>query len=147
MSKNPISLSLVLTQGLSIIYIFMTGPVIIQNYLLIAVEVIALILGLWSVSIIAYKSKIHATAEVPLGAKLVVDGPYSFIRHPMYASLLLFTLSLVVNSFTFLRLIFWIILLLDLLLKLEYEEQLLEKHFHAYKEYKKRTKKLIPYIY
>jgi protein-S-isoprenylcysteine O-methyltransferase Ste14 len=147
MSKNPMSLSLVLIQGLSIIYIFMTGPVIIQNPFLIIFEVIALILGVWSVSIMIYKSKIHVTPEVAVGAKLVESGPYKFIRHPMYSALLLLTLAFIINLFTWERLFFWIILFLDLMLKITYEEQILERHFHGYKEYSKKTKKLIPQIY
>jgi len=147
MSKNPMSLLLVLIQGLSIIYIFLSGPVLVQNSLLIIFEIIALILGGWAISVIFYKSKIHITPEVPAGAKLVTSGPYALIRHPMYSSLLLLTLVLVINLFTWQRLIFWIILLLDLTIKLTYEEQVLEKHFHEYKDYQKKTKKIIPRIY
>jgi len=141
------SLSLVLIQGLSIIYIFISGPVVIQNPVLIIFEIIALILGGWAVSIIIYKSKIHVTPEVPIGANLVTKGPYALIRHPMYTSLLLLTLVLIVNLFTWQRLIFWVILLLDLMIKLNYEEKILEKHFHGYRDYQKKTKKLIPRIY
>jgi protein-S-isoprenylcysteine O-methyltransferase Ste14 len=54
---------------------------------------------------------------------------------------------MIINFFSWVRLVFWLILLIDFMLKISLEEQILEKHFHGYKAYQKRTKKLIPGIY
>jgi len=39
------------------------------------------------------------------------------------------------------------LLLVSFLLKLNYEEKILKKHFKEYVDYQKRTKKLIPFAY
>jgi protein-S-isoprenylcysteine O-methyltransferase Ste14 len=147
MSKNPVSLLLVFVQGLAIISIFMTGPVIVQNPVLIILEAFAFILMIWSVVLMTLKSKIQATPEIATGAKLLEKGPYAYIRHPMYSGGLLFTLTMIINFFSWVRLVFWLILLIDFMLKISLEEQILEKHFHGYKAYQRKTKKLIPGIY
>ncbi|MCL4415823.1 MAG: isoprenylcysteine carboxylmethyltransferase family protein [Actinobacteria bacterium] len=147
MSRNPLSLSLVMVQGLSIIFIFLTGPVLLENFFLFILEIAALALGAWSVLTMSHKSRVSITPEVAPGGKLITEGPYTHIRHPMYTSLLILTLILVINFFTWQRLVFWIILLIDLIIKLHYEESVLEKHFYNYQEYQQKTKKLIPFIY
>lgn len=147
MSKNPLSLSLVLVQSLSIIFIFLTGPVLMENIFLFLIEVFALLLGLWAILVVSHKSKIQISPEVAPGSKLVTEGPYKKIRHPMYSALLLLTLVLVLNSFTWQRMIFWIILFIDLLVKIHYEENILERYFNGYKDYQKNTFKIIPFIY
>lgn len=80
-------------------------------------------------------------------ARLITRGPYRWIRHPMYAGVLLATLALVVNTWTASRAVVWLILLGDLLLKLEYEESLLNRRFSEYAKYRQRTRRLIPFVY
>lgn len=92
-------------------------------------------------------SKLSPMPEVKKHAKLITNGPYEILRHPMYSAILLITGSLVLEFFTLLRLIAFILLSGILLYKLRYEERLLERHFPEYKTYKKKTSRLIPYVY
>jgi len=80
-------------------------------------------------------------------SRLVKSGPYKLIRHPMYASVLLVTLLLLINHFTFLRAGFWVVLFIDLHLKLSYEENLLLEIYPEYSDYKRTTKRIVPFIY
>jgi protein-S-isoprenylcysteine O-methyltransferase Ste14 len=64
----------------------------------------------------------------------------------MYTALLLLMLALVCEEFTYWRGLMWVVLLVDLFLKLRYEEVLLVKTFPEYAEYQQRTHKLIPWI-
>lgn len=146
MSKNPTSLLLVMVQALSLTVIFLSGPVIPGNPFAFILLILSALPGFWALWTMR-KSRFQITAEVNTAAKLIKNGPYHYIRHPMYSSLLVFTLILVINHFTFIRLLSWLILFFDLFIKLHYEESLLEKHFHQYKEYEKQTKKLIPGVY
>ncbi len=93
------------------------------------------------------KSKLRVTPDVASGATLVTSGIYQYIRHPMYTGLLLCCLSLIIANTTQFRILIFGILVIDLLYKLTYEEQLLQKHFPTYKEYMKHTKRLIPFVY
>ncbi|MFI5264772.1 MAG: methyltransferase family protein [Candidatus Kapaibacterium sp.] len=80
-------------------------------------------------------------------AKLVMKGPYAFIRHPMYAAVLIAMLGIAINIETWLAYGVWIILFVDLLVKMRFEERLLREKFSEYPEYIKRTKKVLPWIW
>jgi len=89
-----------------------------------------------------------ATLEVIPGHKLITHGPYGRIRHPMYtaSALFMFSTGLVATD--------WIILLVSALTliivwkRIDNEERLLIEHFgEAYREYMKRTRRLLPRIH
>ena len=80
-------------------------------------------------------------------AEMVLHGPYRYIRHPMYTSVLLTTLALIAGDFSAARLVVWVLMAADLIVKLEYEEKLLLARFPAYEAYRQRTKRLIPFLY
>ncbi|MCK9196162.1 MAG: hypothetical protein M0P16_04195, partial [Syntrophales bacterium] len=73
-------------------------------------------------------------------------GPYRFIRHPMYASVLLTIWALIIDRSTLLSLIVGLILMADLMIKMLYEEGILKRHFRDYPAYMERTKRIIPFI-
>jgi protein-S-isoprenylcysteine O-methyltransferase Ste14 len=65
----------------------------------------------------------------------------------MYIAQIIAILPLVIDYFSWYRLAALAILLIDLLVKIEYEEKQLIAHFPEYAEYQKKTKKIIPAIY
>jgi protein-S-isoprenylcysteine O-methyltransferase Ste14 len=79
--------------------------------------------------------------------RLVTSGPYRFIRHPMYTSVLLMMISFVVQAPSLETIILWLLLLTVLLAKIRIEERLIPLHFPEYILYQQRTWKLIPLIY
>lgn len=109
-------------------------------------EILGLGLGVWAIAAMR-PGKFNIVPDVISGGRLVVRGPYRYVRHPMYAGLLLVTLPLLIDTFTILRLSVWILLCADLLLKLTYEEKLLATHFPDYVLYQKETKRLIPGVW
>jgi len=136
----------VLVQFICLGLIAMTGPLIASNPVLLAAELLGILLGLWAVWVMRI-GNFNVTPTVKTGATLVEAGPYRFIRHPMYASLLLVTLPLVLDHFSMLRLAIWIVLLVDLVLKLRHEERLLASEVEGYSGYMSRSKKLLPLIF
>jgi protein-S-isoprenylcysteine O-methyltransferase Ste14 len=137
---------LVLIQFACLIGIAVTGPLIARHPIWLTVEVAALGLALWAFLAMRV-SKLNVTPDVRRGAVLVRAGPYRFIRHPMYSSLLIGSLALVLDDFTPLRGVVWLILLADIVVKLSYEERLLSEAFADYAEYRRETKRLVPWIY
>jgi protein-S-isoprenylcysteine O-methyltransferase Ste14 len=80
--------------------------------------------------------------------KLVKHGVYRSVRHPIYLAALLYTMGtpLIFSSvFSFLVILGFIPCILY---RIEVEEKMLIQEFgNEYLEYKKHTKKLIPYVY
>lgn len=79
---------------------------------------------------------------------LVTSGVYALARHPMYGALVLAALGWAAISGDGLRFVMSGVLFLVLDRKSNFEEQALTKrHGKEYEEYKRSSKKLIPWIY
>ena len=144
--SNLKSIIFVLIQFLSLALIALTGPVLARSTFLLVVELAGIALGVWAVLSMRI-GNFNITPEPLNWSKLVVDGPYQLIRHPMYLALLLTTMPLVISEFTLIRAVLWLILLVGLLLKLNYEEGLLKDELKGYREYAGASWKLIPFLY
>lgn len=106
----------------------------------------SLTLLVWSLLTMS-TSKLKIFPEPHRAASLVTSGPYKFIRHPMYTSVLFGSAGLVAMNFSWIRLAFFIILLIVLIYKLRFEEKLLSEKFESYKQYSDSTFRLVPFIY
>jgi len=147
MSRNPKSLVLVFAQAFLLLYLFLSGPVVPTNSISFILEALGVGLGLWSVWTMRITA-IQITADVAPDSNLVTDGPFEFIRHPMYFGVILVAIGLLLNSVGMMRSIAVILLTFDLVIKANYEELLLVKYFKkGYEDYQKKTKKIIPFIY
>lgn len=93
------------------------------------------------------KTKFQILPGINHGGKLITSGPYKYVRHPMYLSVLLICISLVLDSFTPWKLMTLIMLIVVTIKKIEYEERLLATHFEKYADYKRKTPGLIPLIH
>jgi protein-S-isoprenylcysteine O-methyltransferase Ste14 len=81
---------------------------------------------------------------LPEARRLVVTGPYHFVRHPLYATEMICMLGLVIQ-FTFWPAV--TVFLMQLVIQLErmrIEEQLLSNTFPEYEIYASNTARLIP---
>lgn len=140
------SLLFVFLQFSALGLIAITGSLIPSNAWLLTIELAGILLGVWAVVSIGIFN-FNITPDVKNGSRLVTNGPYALIRHPMYTALLITTLPLLINTFNWFRLVLWITLLITLLFKLEYEEKLLSQMFTEYSHYKKTTYRLLPFLY
>jgi protein-S-isoprenylcysteine O-methyltransferase Ste14 len=137
---------LVAIQMAMLLLIALTGPWIARQPLWLLLEVLGLGLGIWAIGAMRL-GNFNIVPDIKPASRLVRRGPYGWIRHPMYTALLLVALALVLEAFSLLRLLLWLILLADLLVKLHYEEALLTAHFADYAAYQQRTHRLLPGIY
>jgi protein-S-isoprenylcysteine O-methyltransferase Ste14 len=80
--------------------------------------------------------------------KLITNGPYGLIRHPIYLSEIIFSFSIPMILDSLYGLLLPLISIPLLLYRIRFEERALVSRFgKEYLEYSCRTKKLIPYIY
>jgi len=136
----------VAVQFLCLAYLLYSGPRFATNYWLLALEVFGVLLGvvaIWQMRIGNFN-----VAPIPKeNGVLVSHGIYALIRHPMYLAQLLVVGALVMEFYRLDRLIVLLVLVLNLVMKLHFEEKRLLTHFDAYGAYTKRTWRLIPLIY
>jgi len=86
--------------------------------------------------------------EVKQNAVFISNGPYRLIRNPMYTGLLIFFGISVFTNFNYLRLSVLTVLTIVLLMKIFMEERFLSERFEKeYLDYKKKTYRLIPFIF
>lgn len=144
MSKR--SLILVVLQFSSFLFFAIDGALFVNNFLFLF-QLMGLALGLWG--IISMKiGNFNVQPEVKKNALFISKGPYKIIRNPMYTGILIFFGFTLFAKFSYLRLLIYLILTITLLLKLMDEEKFLTERFkYVYLAYKKKTFRLIPFIY
>ena len=81
---------------------------------------------------------------LPEARRLVVTGPYRFVRHPLYATEMICMLGLVIQFTLWPAMIVFLIQLLIQLERMRIEEQLLNRTFPEYERYASNTARLIP---
>jgi protein-S-isoprenylcysteine O-methyltransferase Ste14 len=79
--------------------------------------------------------------------KLVTQGAYQFMRHPIYTAIGLFAGAGVAAHFSVLNAILAGLVLLALLARVVCEEFCLQKQFPEYADYAKRTARFIPFVF
>ena len=85
--------------------------------------------------------------DIKQNCKLITTGVYKYIRHPMYFSVIFGMFGIMIAFFSLRELILYIILIIVMITKLNYEESLWCNYTKEYIKYKNKTKKLIPFIY
>jgi protein-S-isoprenylcysteine O-methyltransferase Ste14 len=137
---------LFLIQYLSLFMLIVTGPLFPSSLPLLIFYIAGWILGIWSILAMGLGNINAGPDPLPEG-RLVSRGPYAVIRHPMYAAILLVFIPLLLDHFTIPRLFILMLLIINLLLKIRYEEKQMNlSHCKKYSEYSASTWQLIPYV-
>lgn len=80
--------------------------------------------------------------------ELVTAGPYRFVRHPIYASMILMFIGTILFYGVLFISVFFLIAAVNFIFRTKQEEKIMKKLFgERYLDYMKRTKRLIPWIY
>jgi len=112
----------------------------------IAIAILGFALGGYSILVMKL-GNFHVLPRPVSRSELVSRGPYKYIRHPMYTSVLVVAAALIAGDFSLIKLGIGILLTFCLILKLEYEENLFVQRFPEYDAYRKITKRVIPFLW
>jgi protein-S-isoprenylcysteine O-methyltransferase Ste14 len=124
---------------------FVFQPTLPVQMIGIAVLALALIIKVWSFWVFRTW---RLFPHIDPGHQLVTSGPYSVVRHPLYFAfqLLFFGSFLIAPTLGFMIQVILNFLAHDF--RCRVEEQILIKAFgNAYKQYKQRTQRLLPWVY
>ena len=104
------------------------------------------LVGLWAI-MHNRVDNFNIRPDLKEGCELITTGPYHFVRHPMYTSVILMTLALAVATPIYIEWSSLALLIVVLALKAVREERLWCEGSAEYKAYMKATKRFIPLIY
>jgi protein-S-isoprenylcysteine O-methyltransferase Ste14 len=135
--------------GLLILQAAVAAPRILQGILPVGALLVAgtaLALAVWTLLHNRLGNfNIHPTPKV--SGVLVTKGPYRWIRHPMYTSLLLGAGALASMSSPVTGWLAWSALAVVLLLKSTFEERWLCEHYPDYAAYRLVSKRFVPWLF
>jgi protein-S-isoprenylcysteine O-methyltransferase Ste14 len=109
--------------------------------------VVGYLLMAWALITLGRNYQLGGSAPRPED-KMISDGPYSLIRHPMYTAVLSISLGMafLIQSGAFLGVFFIYLALITPLIVME-ENVLRKTYDEQYRVYQQKTRKLIPFIY
>ncbi|MEO1938727.1 MAG: isoprenylcysteine carboxylmethyltransferase family protein [Sulfurimonas sp.] len=85
--------------------------------------------------------------DIKEGCSLVTTGIYAYVRHPMYLSVLLMMFGFVLLYPLYYEIVLYLFLIIVIVSKMLYEERLWSCHDEKYLKYKRRVKRLIPFLF
>lgn len=143
---SPASLVLVGLQSLLILLLLVVTPWRSLVPPLLLFPGAGALLGGWAIAVMNVHH-LRIFPEPHPGARLVTWGPYRWIRHPMYTSLLIFFLPAWLAPDAAMNVGLWIALHGVLVLKVLREERLLAGRFPEYADYQRRSWRLWPDVW
>jgi len=78
---------------------------------------------------------------------LITNGPYQFIRHPMYTSLIVMMCGIALYNYHWLNAVGVMFVVFAVINKANIEEKLLLMKFREYAHYQQISDRFIPYLY
>jgi len=149
---NPIAAILLITRRLTTID--PTHIAIHEPWILMVLEIVGLLkygigflLMAWALNTLGRNYQLGGSAPRSED-KMVVDGPFRLVRHPMYTAALGISFGLVclVQSWALFCVFCVYVVLILLLIPLE-EDGLLKAYGEQYVSYQQKTRKLVPFVY
>ncbi len=130
---------------IGILMLYFTDALLSPRPGVIALQVLAVALMAWA-RITFGRRSFHLSAN-PTEGGLVTSGPYRYIRHPIYAAILLFALPGLAANFSIAGLCYGVVLLAGTLARILCEEHLVRIQYPEYNQYAEKTKRLIPFLF
>ena len=140
------SIILTIVQYATILALLMLSKWLSDNIYLKLTQALGGVIATWAIFEMN-KGKLNISPTPRDNSVLIQSGPYKLIRHPMYSSLILTFTPMIISYYSLTNLIIFVVFIINLILKMYFEESLLKQHFTDYKQYMKKSWRLFPYIF
>jgi protein-S-isoprenylcysteine O-methyltransferase Ste14 len=87
----------------------------------------------------------HAAAN-PTEGGLVTNGPYAYVRHPIYAAVIYFTWAGILDHFSWRAAACGAVITVGAVLRMLMEERMLTARYPAYAAYQARVRRVLPFV-
>ncbi len=129
----------------AIVALLVTGNLLTWSPLVIVVQVAAVALNVWARR--SFQKGTFRISAAPGGSAVMRDGPYRFVRHPMYSAALLFIWAGVLSHLSLFTLAIGVGATVVAVARVVAEERILRSELADYDEYSRTTKALVPYLF
>jgi protein-S-isoprenylcysteine O-methyltransferase Ste14 len=126
-------------------YLIKHNYIISKNLITIIIQISSVGVMIWARITFGMRS-FHASANTTNGG-LVTNGPYKWLRHPIYASIIYFFLACLIAYPNIETLIAVLVIVFSTYARMIFEEISLKKTYIEYEFYSRKTKRLIPFIF
>ncbi len=130
---------------LGLFFLVYKNYIISKNPIIIIIQLLSVCLMIWAR--ITFKSRSFHLMANPTEGGLVTNGPYRWLRHPIYAAIIYFSWACLVAFPKTDVLIAVLFITVGLFTRMVFEEIALNKAYPEYAEYSKQAKRLIPFIF
>lgn len=137
---------LTFVQYLLLFLLLWLNPWFSKNLFLLIIQIFGIGIGFWAIFDMS-RSKLNITPLPRDNAVLISSGLYRLIRHPMYLGLIFFFTPMIISNPDTISIAFYSTFLINLLLKLLFEENVLTRRLAGYSDYKTKTWRLIPFVF
>ena len=144
MNLRSVSLTGYVLLVITLVSLVIENSILASGYVASILQIIAVLLMILA-RITFGRRSFHAAAN-PTEGGLVTTGPYAYIRHPIYASILYFLWAAVFSHFSVTNLILGTIGTIGACIRIYAEEHLIVHQYPQYVDYAARTKRVIPFL-
>ncbi|MDB6147918.1 MAG: putative methyltransferase [Spartobacteria bacterium] len=130
---------------LGMLGLWRNGSLFATHPFLIAIQVAAVGLMIWARITFGWRS-FHLSAN-PTAGGLVTNGPYRFIRHPIYTAICVFVVAGLAGHLSAASAMLAALIFFGANIRIYCEERLLEAQYPDYRAYSARTRRMLPGIY
>ena len=109
-----------------------------------ALRLLQVVLMAWMIAAFAWSRRRGGPTAIP---GPITSGPFAYLRHPIYAALIHFVWAGAMDHFSWPVLGWAETVTAGAFTRMHVEDHVLLKTYPGYRAYKKRVKKLIPFVY
>ena len=128
-----------------VVGLYRLGALLSPRPAVIGVQAVAVAVFLWARWTFGIRS-FHAAAN-PTDGGLVTTGPYRYVRHPIYAAIVLFAAAGAAARPSWAAAGFGVLVLAGALTRALAEERLVVERYPEYRDYARRTRRFVPGVF